>query len=76
MLSEKALKKLLETANNPIIVLHDHPHGDAAEIAELAAFGLVQPESLGWYELSEAGYDLAETFGVSVWRFYTSKVAA
>jgi hypothetical protein len=76
MLSDKALQKLLESAENPVITLCDHWNSDAAEITELLPLGLIQPESPRRYELSEAGYDFAEQSGADVWRFSTSKVAA
>jgi hypothetical protein len=78
MLSDKALQKLLESAENPVIVFLNRPLADAAIIEELEVFGLVQPETPDgkWYEVSPAGYDFAEQSGANVWRFSTSKVAA
>jgi hypothetical protein len=77
-LSEKAFNALIDAAENPVIVFLNRPLADASIIEELEAFGLVQPETPDgkWYEVSPAGYDLAEQSGVDVWRFYTSKVAA
>jgi hypothetical protein len=70
-LSQNAINALTRAAENPVILLSDHWSADGTAIAELLAVGYVQPEDTSgkWYEVSDSGYDYAESIGANVCRF-------